>query len=148
MAKPQRYSSGKQSASTVTYSQDHRKWGDDLYYSDTDGIEWVAVKDKWYPVALIEECRVQIDIDRTWQLNRHRDIASALSRGYGYDVRAFWVRWEADTAQPEGQRVQSVHVTALSYDSRDGRERDFTRDEWIAFLRKLRRDVTRSVREF
>jgi hypothetical protein len=142
VAKPRKYGDGKYDAFVQTYSSDHRQWGDDLYYCDVDGIEWTRVGSKWYPVALVEEFHVSRSNDRTWQLDRYRDLADALSSSYGYRVHAYFVKWDGDTEQPEGQQVQEVDVTCLT----TGTSRHWSRDRWIAQLRTLR-DRVRKKRD-
>lgn len=137
MAKRQFYDEGKQSTSVNTYSADHRQWGEDLAYHDVDGIEWTAVNGRWYPVALVEECwRGSADV-RGWQLERYRELADALSKGYGYTVHAFYVKWLADPSKEVGERVREVNVQCLN----TGQRVTWTRQRWIEQLRRLRRRV-------
>lgn len=134
MAKRQCYDVGKWTTGTVTYSEDHRYWGDDLKYCDVDGVEWAEICGQWYPVALVEECNASRTVDRTWQLRRYVELANALTRGYGYRVHAFWVKWVADDGEEKGRRIQQLDVTCLT----TGTSKRFDRAAWVAFLRHLR----------
>lgn len=144
MAKRQCYSDGKYTAATVTYSSDHRHWGNDLQYCDVDGIEWAEINRRWYPVALIEECDASRTVDRDWQLSRYAELAGALSQAYGYTIHAFWVRWTANPTLPEGERVQTLDVMCVT----SGTRKVFDRLQWVEFLRGLRRKVRARLSTF
>ena len=146
MAKPQVYQAGKATSSVNVYSEEHRHWGDDLYYHDVDGIEWTVVNGRWYPVAVIEECSASNERRdrREWTLPRVREVAEAFSLYYGYSVRAYFVRWVADHGADVGSRIGELHVQCL----RSGTEATFTRQTWVAHLRYLRRRIRQRLAGF
>ena len=141
MAKEARYSEGKYDTFTQTYSHDHRQWGNDLYYCDVDGVEWMPVGSKWYPVAIVEECHASRVNDRSFQLARYCELADALSSYYGYRVHAFFVKWTCNLGQPEGERIETVDVTCLA----TGARRQWTRERWVQQLRTLRDRVRKHL---
>lgn len=146
MAKPQVYQAGKTTSSVNVYSEDHRHWGDELYYHDVDGIEWTVVNDRWYPVAVIEECSETNERRdrREWTLPRVREVAEAFSLYYGYPVRAYFVRWIADHSAEVGRRIGNLHVQCLY----SGTEAIFTRQSWIEHLLYLRRRIRKRFTGF
>ena len=116
MAKPQVLRYGKYDPRRVVYSQDHRHWGDDLYYWDIDGVEWGKHQQGLAPVALVEEHPIGSEADRKHEHRRYAELADVLSRGYGRQVWPFDVGWEADESKPEGQRILRVEVMQIGGD--------------------------------
>lgn len=144
MTKPQAWDSGKYDARAGTYSADHRKWGGDLYMHDIDGAEWTHHGGRWFPVALIEECCIAADVShKQWQLPRTLELSEKLSAVYGYRVGAYFVRWSADPAQPVGERITELLVTCLN----NQQTATLSRDQWINYLRLLRRRVVERLSE-
>lgn len=139
MAKRQVRPCGRLDPRANIYSEDHRRWGEDLRLLDIDSIEglwveWAKHEGAWFPVALIEEHSADTVVDRRWQLARYLDLSKIISAGTGRTVHAFEVSWTVDEARPIGQRIQWVEVTCLNTKVR----RSWSREQWIDYLWRLR----------